>query len=93
MATVEQTNRRMDWGSGHRCIFTWEEIEYPGCYLEIETGRLYRVTGNVVGPGHSPLFSIVSREPSHYVLLADDPGTPVSLARRIAVSQDYWVDF
>jgi hypothetical protein len=79
--------------TGNYTVCTWEEIEYPGCYLEVETGRLYRMTENIVAPGHSPLFSIVCKEPTHYVRLTDDPCTPISKVRMYAANEDYWTNF
>ena len=81
-----------NWGGTlPTCCF--EEIETPGAYLEVQTGRLYRLTSDSILPGHSPIFSMVSKEPTTFVLLCDDPSIPISKARLIASNNDYWPNF
>ena len=72
---------------------TFEEIESPGAYLEVETGRLFRLTSDSLLPGHSPVFSIVRRETNTYVRLSEDPTIPISKARMIASNNDCWPNF
>jgi hypothetical protein len=74
-------------------VFSFGEIEMSGAYLEMETGRLFRVQPTALQPGHSPLISITCTESWRYVRLSEDPNIPIGKARVIAADNDMAVCF
>ena len=92
----KNTTATTSTGTGFKkTVFTcsFEDIQTPGAYLEVETGRLFRITDDILAPGHSPMLSIVSNEPNTFVRLSDDPVIPISKARMTAANNDYWINF
>ena len=74
-------------------LFSFHDIETPGAYLELETGRLFRIQPNALMPGHSPLISISCTEAWRYAKVSDDPNIPISKARVIAADTDLVPNF
>ena len=74
-------------------LFTFEEIVTPGAYLEVETGRLFRIQPPVFQPGHSPMLSITSTDIKRYARLSEDPNVPISKARVLAADGDFFTAF
>ena len=74
-------------------VFSFGEIESPGAYLEIETGRLFRVQPGALQPGHSPMISITCSDTWRYAKVSEDPNIPISKARVVAADSDLMVSF
>ena len=74
-------------------IFNFDEIEAPGAFLEVETGRLFRVQPGALQPGHSPMITITSNQGWRYAKLSDDPNVPISKARVFAADADLTTSF
>jgi hypothetical protein len=77
--------------AGLSCAF--EQIEFPGVYVSIETGRLFRIPREALASGRSPLIEMVGREPVLVTKISDDPYVPLSKARMLAADLDLTVNF
>jgi len=51
---------------------TWNEINEPGAYVEIETGVLYRVPLEALHKGAAP-FGRLNTTPSRFLQVSKDP--------------------
>ncbi len=71
----------------------FNEITEPGVYYNHETGWLYRIPGEILSLGHSPLLNIVSTNENFVTKISDDPWLPVSKARQICANMDLAVNF
>jgi hypothetical protein len=71
----------------------FEQIEAPGCYLLVESGRLLRVPREALSIGRSPLIEMVGTEPAVVTKISDDPFLPLSKARLAAADLDLVVNF
>ncbi len=71
----------------------FNEINEPGVYYNHDTGWLYRVPGEILALGHSPLLNIVSVNETFVTRISDDPWLPVNKARQICANMDLAVNF
>jgi hypothetical protein len=60
----------------------WNSINEPGCYLDIGSGDLFRISKDAIATGHSPLITKTSRGANRFVKLSDNPAEPISVAGR-----------
>jgi hypothetical protein len=71
----------------------WEEISEPGAYVEVSTGKLYRI------PAESLPIRNAGTKPAHdapsspLVRLSDDPFIFALAARMLCVEHHIWPDF
>lgn len=78
----------------HKFVTTpFNEINEPGVYYNHNTGWLYRVPGDILALGHSPLLNIVSSHENYVTKISEDPWLPVSKARQICANMDLAVNF
>ncbi|MFQ6009338.1 MAG: hypothetical protein ACE5K8_10370 [Candidatus Zixiibacteriota bacterium] len=71
----------------------FNEITEPGAYYFHPTGWLYRVPGDSLSLGHSPLMNICSTDECYVTKISDDPWIPVNKAREICSNWDFCVNF
>ncbi len=71
----------------------FEKITFPGCFVVNRTGDLFRVPGDALAPGHSPVMDIVSKDPWMVTKISSDPYLPLNKARSIAADMDLFVNF
>lgn len=69
----------------------WEEINEPGAYVEIATGKLYRISGESLPVGNSRLGGDAPTSP--LVRLSTDPFIFALGARMLCVEHHIWPDF
>ena len=73
--------------------YTFDQIDNPGCYVSIETGRLLRIPPDALAFGRSPLIEIVGEKPWVVMKISNDPFMPLSRARMSAADFDLPVNF
>lgn len=73
-------------------VSEFEQIDAPGSWMT-PAGDLLRVPEEVLKPGHSPVFDIVTNTPGPYTRLSDDPYTPIGKLRSIASDADQSPNF
>ncbi len=71
----------------------WNDIDFPGCYLLIDSGELVRIPEEALAPGHSPLVTITSSRDTRVARLSENPSEPISVLRATAADNDYFVNF
>lgn len=74
-------------------MFPFEQIDQPGCYVSIETGRMLRFPPEALAFGHSPFIEVLGNKPWFLTRISDDPYLPLSKARMIAADYDLNVNF
>ena len=63
---------------------TWDSIQYPGAYVSVASGNLYRIPKEALLAGSSPIIHKVSAEESRYIQLSPDPSVTIHQARMLA---------
>jgi hypothetical protein len=53
--------------------FSWQDINDPGAYVDIESGELYRIPKEALLAGASPLIRKESTAPSRLVQISKNP--------------------
>jgi hypothetical protein len=71
----------------------WDEITEPGAYVDVSTGKLYRITRESLPVGKSPARPGGGRPVSPVVQLSKDPFVFELAARMICVEQDILSNF
>lgn len=71
----------------------WEEINEPGAYVEVSTGKLYRIPQEDLAPGVSPLIREDGVPVSPLVQLSRNPFIFALAARMLCVKQNIQPDF
>jgi hypothetical protein len=71
----------------------WEEINEPGAYVEVSTGKLYRVPRECLPVGKSRLRPGHDGPSSPLVRLSKDPFIFALAARMLCVEYHIWPDF
>jgi len=71
----------------------FNEISEPGAYYCQQTGWLYRIPGEAIAPGHSPVTTVVSAEECFVTKISNDPWVPLNKAREICSNYDFVVNF
>ena len=71
----------------------WTAIGRPGSYLLVDGGNLVRIPQEALGPGRTPLFTVVAKRDVHVVKLSDDPNEAIPVLRNLAAEQGYSVNF
>ena len=71
----------------------WNSINQPGCYLDVGSGDLFRISKDAIATGHSPLITKTSNGANRVVKLSDNPAEPISVLRAVAADSDYFVNF
>jgi hypothetical protein len=92
--TKIQSERRDEISSSHAgltCDF--RQIEEPGCYVDHETGRLFRIPNDALAQGRSPVIDTVGNSPWLLTKVSDDPYAPLSKVRMAAADLDLPVNF
>jgi hypothetical protein len=78
---------------GQHFTIPFNEITQSGAYYNHTTGWLYRVPGEGLALGHSPVMNILSSDENFVTKISDDPYIPVSKARQICSNMDFAVNF
>ena len=71
----------------------WEEIREPGAYVEVTTGKLYRVPPESLPIRNSGAAPAPDAPSSPLVRLSDDPFIFALAARILCVEHHIWPDF
>jgi hypothetical protein len=72
--------------------FALQEIVEPGAYVEMDSGRLYRVSAEDLN-GHNPLPITPGNPPARYVRISRNPFVISMRARQICWSHGIPVNF
>lgn len=86
--TDEQVERR-----GQLIETSWDQLDSPGAYVELETGDLYRVPQEAVVQGASPIIQKVSHTTARLVRVSEDPYCPILRARVVAANNNIEPNF
>jgi hypothetical protein len=71
----------------------WEEINEAGAYVEVSTGKLYRIPQENLAQGASPLMREDGEPVSPLVQLSKNPFIFALAARMLCVEQNIRPDF
>jgi hypothetical protein len=71
----------------------WDEINEPGAYVEVSSGKLYRITRESLPVGKSPVRPGSSEPASPVVQLSKDPFIVELAARMICVDHNIRPNF
>jgi hypothetical protein len=72
---------------------TWEEIREPGAYVEVATGKLYRIPPENLPVGSTHSKPAPDAPSSPLVRLSDDPFIFALAARMLCVEHHIWPHF
>lgn len=75
---------------GMSCRFN--DIDTIGFWVNNKTGEGYRITGESLKPGHSPVIDFVSLS-DQFTLVSTDPYAPISKLRQNTADLDLPVGF
>ena len=70
----------------------FSEISSPGVYVT-QRGEMFRVPGDALAEGHSPVLTWESLEGSLVCRISDDPYCPISKCRQLTADADLPVNF
>jgi hypothetical protein len=71
----------------------WEEINQPGAYVSRDTGRLFRIPKEALGPGASPVIHQENEKGNKFVKVSDDPYVPTLKAKMAAAENNIQPNF
>lgn len=71
----------------------FSNISDPGTYYFHPTGMLFRIPGECLAQGHSPLLNICWNEECYCTKISDDPWVPLNKAREVCCNWDFAVNF
>ena len=74
-------------------LLAWDEIREPGAYVEVSTGKLYRIPPESLPAGQSPLRPRDGGPVSPVVQLSRDPFIFAFGARTLCVEHNIRPDF
>lgn len=88
LAKTKATNRL------HQGFLTvqFSDINFPGVYVT-QRGEMFRVPGEALAEGRSPILVWESLEGSLVSRISEDPYTPISKCRQLAADADLPVNF
>lgn len=69
-------------------VVGWTNIEYPGFYVNRNTGQGFRITRELLIPGASPALSFLGAENERFVRISEDPYLPVTAAKMLCADND-----
>ena len=67
---------------------SWESINEPGAYFDLQTGRLYRIPKEALRSGASPVIHMEGAE-DRFAKISDDPLVRTETARSIC-AENTW---
>ena len=82
---METQNRERRANPSHPEV-AWDELDTPGFYVSRTTGNGYRIPGEALIKGASPVIEQVSAQPSRLVKVSDNPFIPLIKARILAAN-------
>ena len=91
--TNPQSTENFSNTTGCGTCIPFEAINEPGCYVCNWSGHLLRVPEDGVGPGRSPLISMVGSDPLFVTKTSHNPYLTVTKARLLAANLDLAVNF
>ncbi len=71
----------------------WEDIDEPGAYVEVQTGRLLRIPQEALLAGSSPLIRQECTETPTYIQLSKSPFITEFQARMLAAEHNVEPNF
>ena len=71
----------------------FSEVNSPGTYVANESGSLFRVPAEALGPDKHTCIELVSNGRWLVTKISDDPWISVSAAREVAAEADLYVNF
>jgi len=71
----------------------WEDVNEPGAYVEIHTGDLYRIPGEALVRGSSPVIRKESAGASRLLRLSTNPFITTLQARMLACEHNVEPNF
>jgi hypothetical protein len=70
----------------------FSEISNPGVYIT-QRGEMFRVPGEALAEGHSPILAWENLEGSFVSRISEDPYCPITKCRQLAADADLPVNF
>jgi len=80
----------------HRDVLTqvtWEQIDDPGAYVDLETGDLYRIPPEALVRGSSPVICKESNRASRFVKISSNPFVTLLKARKVCANHNVEPNF
>ena len=86
---MQETTREVARGHQKASLtqLSWESITQPGAYVDLATGKLYRVPREALLPGASPVIHTQGAE-DLFAKISDDPFVPTLAARSICADNN-----
>ncbi len=72
---------------------SWEDINVPGAYVEVQTGSLVRIPQEALLAGASPVIRQLCNQPRTYIQLSKNPYVPELQARMLAAKHNVVPNF
>ncbi len=72
---------------------TWEDINAPGAYVDVDSGDLYRIPKEAVLEGASPMIRKESASSSTFIQVSKDPYVTTYEARMVCAEHDVEPNF
>jgi hypothetical protein len=77
----------------HRERVPFDQVQTPGCYVQNNTGILYRIPEEALSTGRSPLIEMVCKADTTVTKISQDPWIPISKARQLTADADLYPNF
>lgn len=91
MTTVTETQGTRS--TLHRACYPFGEVQTPGCYVQNNSGTLFRIPEEALATNRSPLIEMVCRSDVNVTKISEDPWIPISKARQLTADADLYPNF